>query len=350
MIEHVTVFHEDGKFAGWPANHGMWIWGDEILVGFALGDYFAEAKGHHIRNPQGTRFARSLDGGRTWAIEHPENIDKQPEAVLPGNIDFAHRDFAWLLRTCHSHDEGPSRCLASYDRGKTWVGPYFLPKIGLGVITRTDYIVESKDECTAMLTCSKPGPDGQGVVEGRVVCVRTKDGGKTFNVVGWVGDVPRGFEIMPSTVRCSETQLVTGIRCDVGDVTSYIAVRRSDDNGATWKELARIPHKMGSNPASLVRTKTGMLCMAYADRGELAIFATLSTDNGTTWSEPVRLRDDCVNPDMGYCKSVLRGDGRIVTAYYYSTKDQPEMHIAATIWQPEAARRHEGGCSSCSRG
>ncbi len=33
----IVVFGEEGKFGGWPANHGMWIWGDEILVGFSTG-------------------------------------------------------------------------------------------------------------------------------------------------------------------------------------------------------------------------------------------------------------------------------------------------------------------------
>jgi len=28
---HVLIFGEEGKFAGWPANHGMWIWDNEIL-------------------------------------------------------------------------------------------------------------------------------------------------------------------------------------------------------------------------------------------------------------------------------------------------------------------------------
>ena len=28
---------EEGRFAGWPANHGIWSWGNEILVGFSAG-------------------------------------------------------------------------------------------------------------------------------------------------------------------------------------------------------------------------------------------------------------------------------------------------------------------------
>ncbi len=34
---HVMVYHRPGQFAGWPANHGIWCWGDEILVGFSAG-------------------------------------------------------------------------------------------------------------------------------------------------------------------------------------------------------------------------------------------------------------------------------------------------------------------------
>ena len=35
--KHVTVFKEPGRFGGWPANNGVWIWGNEILVGFSNG-------------------------------------------------------------------------------------------------------------------------------------------------------------------------------------------------------------------------------------------------------------------------------------------------------------------------
>ena len=32
---HVTVYREKGRYGGWPANYGVWSWGDEILVGFS---------------------------------------------------------------------------------------------------------------------------------------------------------------------------------------------------------------------------------------------------------------------------------------------------------------------------
>src|SRR6478672_4771481 len=85
-IENVTVFHESGRFGGWPANNGVWIWGNEILVGFSLGYFKLNERGHAIdaARPQVTRFARSLDGGRTWKIEQPsfpETRDEEDKAA-----------------------------------------------------------------------------------------------------------------------------------------------------------------------------------------------------------------------------------------------------------------------------
>src|SRR5262245_32307961 len=34
---NVIVHKEAGRFGGWPANNGIWSWGDEIVVGFKLG-------------------------------------------------------------------------------------------------------------------------------------------------------------------------------------------------------------------------------------------------------------------------------------------------------------------------
>src|SRR6516162_8645698 len=38
-VEHVMVYHQKGRFGGWPANHGIWSWGSEILVGFSAGHH-----------------------------------------------------------------------------------------------------------------------------------------------------------------------------------------------------------------------------------------------------------------------------------------------------------------------
>jgi hypothetical protein len=47
-IEHVRVYDEPGRFAGWPANHGIWSWGNEILVGFTCGYHRVYPNRHNI--------------------------------------------------------------------------------------------------------------------------------------------------------------------------------------------------------------------------------------------------------------------------------------------------------------
>lgn len=39
VLQNVIVYQEPGRFGGWPANHGIWSWGNEILVGFERAYY-----------------------------------------------------------------------------------------------------------------------------------------------------------------------------------------------------------------------------------------------------------------------------------------------------------------------
>src|SRR6185437_15399049 len=73
-VKNVVVYREEGRFAGWPANHGIWSWGDEILVGFSRGYYKNLGRRHNIDRdkPEEHLLARSRDGGETWAVEVPQ--------------------------------------------------------------------------------------------------------------------------------------------------------------------------------------------------------------------------------------------------------------------------------------
>jgi hypothetical protein len=66
-VRQAVVYQEPGQFAAWPANNGIWVWQDEILVGFTLGYYKANDESHSIDagRPARAVLARSLDGGET---------------------------------------------------------------------------------------------------------------------------------------------------------------------------------------------------------------------------------------------------------------------------------------------
>src|SRR5262249_24314536 len=74
VIRHVKVYAVPGRFGGWPANHGLWAWGDEILVGVSAGHFKDNGPGRHAidhHKPEEHLLARSRDGGKTWSIEDP---------------------------------------------------------------------------------------------------------------------------------------------------------------------------------------------------------------------------------------------------------------------------------------
>ena len=364
ILDHITVYRKSGRYAGWPANYGIWAWGDEIVTGFFVGVLAPGAGDFHPRDrskPFRVLQARTVDGGWHWIIapspapspgqrafsadEHvvprlrigPLLAAMPPFPGLDRPADFTHPDFALLCARSGLALGARSWFYLSYDRARHWMGPYGLPNFGLpGVAARTDYQVLGRHRCLLFLSGAKP--DGN---EGRVFSVLTEDGGMTFHFQGWIGDAggpSDGYAIMPASVRLPDGRLLVAVRRRGGGKagTCWIDLWRSEDEGQHWEYLGRPESDTGrgGNPPSLVGLPDGRLCLTYGvRRAPYRVCARLSEDGGRSWGPALVLRSEGGNHDVGYPRTAVRSDGALVTVYYWNDDPRGERYIAATLWR-----------------
>jgi hypothetical protein len=335
--EDVLVYRESGRLGGWPANHGIWSWGDEILVGFSAAYHKEQPNTRHQQDPskpEEPRLARSLDGGKTWSIEAPRDLlppaqgGRDPRD-LTEPMDFSQPGFAMTLRFLDSN-HGPSLFWFTNDKGKRWQGPFHFPQFGNGVLARTDYLIEGPHQALVFLSQSKS--NGR---EGRPFCARTTDGGLTWQFISYVGPEPAGFAIMPSTVRMGPGKLLTTVRVHE-EKENHIDAFVSNDDARTWTRLGTVAEtgEFGGNPPMLLKLRDGRFSLTYGYRSQpYSIRARLSPD-GEHWGEIITIRDGAPTWEVGYTRSVQRPDGKIVTVYYFNDGLHNERFIAANIWVP----------------
>jgi len=353
--QHSIVSVKPGRYHGWPANNGIWSWGDEILVGFTQGDY-VQQKGHSIDGVQENHLAKSLDGGQTWRAYRPEGYfrDEHPKyrgdgkqhLTTPLNFLDPQLVVKVFSQGYHGTEDPVGGLFISQDRGDAWKGPYALTGLydkeglkGRILSARTAYLAQSEDTCLFFVSAKPPVENEMG---NRVGCVATNDGGRTFEFLSWVTpEDARAVAIMPQSVQVSEDVFVLAYRkiYKNKDGDDAIEIYTSEDRCRTWQFTSTVtitkPH---SNPPALVRLSDGRICCAYGHRNDHTIKAKFSEDDGRTWGSEIIVRDDYYkchdsDRDLGYVSMIERPDGRLVSVYYWATEAHPEQHIAATIWE-----------------
>jgi hypothetical protein len=378
-VKHSIIYHSPGRFAGWPANNGAFLFdGKEIIVGFTEAEYKLNS-GHNAVKPYLTWQGRSLDGGKTWKAADPENyvgdFGDMPELkILEAPLDFKRPGFAMRVvgASYHGAEDGRAHFFYTYDKGKSWHGPYGFGNMltwpqfsgtGLNELSpRTDYIVNSKNECLLFFSIRTAESFGSD----RLFCIKTADGGKTFQFQGWVvgpaGTRPNDTKVnlfddasknpyandcravMSQSERLADGTIVTVIRRKFvekkGVEFHWIDAYRSSDDGKSWSFLSRIADTgaENGNPPALATTQDGRLCVVYGERDKGSIRVVYSSDKGKTWTDPQILMDgfwseDMQLNDLGYPRVLRRKDGKMVAMYYYSTKEHLH-HLRATIWKP----------------
>lgn len=347
VVRHVDAWRKPGRYGGWPANHGIWSWGEEIVCGCTQGAMRdGDPNRHPIdrSKPEDHALLRSRDGGRTWTSEVPAALTPPPRperveaegltpviptaGVLDTPIDFTAPGLALTFRK--AHDRPGAWLFVSRDRAQSWAGPWHVPAIDCPTYDpRTDYIVAGPRELLVFITAMK-----QNGREGRPVTLRTRDGGLSWERLGWIGPEPAGYRIMPATISIGEAHLYTVIRHN-DDGRHWLEGYRSRDGGVSWHDAGIVAADTGrGNPASLTRLADGRLVTVYGYRAEpFGIRVVVSEDEGRTWQAPLTLRADASDWDLGYPRTVVQPDGTLVTLYYYNDARGPERYIAATTWR-----------------
>lgn len=350
QVDNYVVFSDPQLFAGWPANEGFWQWGDEMLVAFNVTEY-EEQSGHNTAPGayQWINFARSLDGGETWAVEaHPEvstpGIFNGPNYVKsgsypaipapvasPGGFDFTADGFALKARN--------GVFQVSNNKGQTWSNPYTLPTFGQTYLrSRTNYLIQDSQTMTLFIEATNY-PPASGEYSNTMV-VQTTDGGQTFQQLAWLTPDPLqgqpisslpAYSVMPGVAQLNDGTMLAAVRNRLSG-NHWNDLVASNDGGSTWNTIST-PVVGNNNPASIVELGGQRLGLVYGYRNApYGLRGKISEDGGQTWSQEYILRDDGREWDIGYVRAGLRNDGNITAAYYYTTSTTQPNFIAATVW------------------
>ncbi|MDM9627739.1 sialidase family protein [Rhizobium sp. S152] len=354
LVEYAEVYRAKKHFAAWPANYGLWTWGGEALVVFADGRLGSQGDLHARDRSRNfpPRQARSKDGGRSWSVEDfqgcipgGENLSADEHVVkhlqsgprlrgrrfkqLMSPIEFLDPESIFLEARTGLGKDARSWFYVSRSRGASWDGPFDFNGLELdGLATRTDIVPVSSDHALFMMTCSKP--DGE---EGRIVCVETVDGGRSFHAKCWLPYESDSYSIMPSSIQLKDGSIFTVVRRGRGtNENGWLEAFKSDDLGASWHPMGRPVHNTGrgGNPPSLSLLPDGRVVLVYGARIEpYGIRMKLSHDAGESWSEEVIVGIEAPLPDLGYPRSALLRDGSLLIVYY--TNQGAERFIASAV-------------------
>ena len=323
---HIKVFGECGTYAGWPANHGAWQWGDEFLVGFLQGKHNPGYGMHNVSGGLIKMQARSLDGGESWTVEYP-NVDFEAQETRPSpKFDTT----TSIIRVCGGYDHGGELChreggfYLSRDRGKTWDGAFSFDGFNI-----SDKQMATSRTCVLgdLIFLSARNSNHWG--SDFTFCAKMVDG-KFFGRSIVLSDDARA--VMPAVARVRGRIVVAMRRLGTRRPGGWIDSVLSDDEGLTWSEPVHVAEtgRDNGNPPALIESD-GVLYCAYGNRSSYTIEVMSSKDGGYSWQAHAELRRSST-PDIGYPRLFRRTDGKLVCVYYWTEEFEEPQRIEATIF------------------
>ncbi|HWI04660.1 MAG TPA: sialidase family protein [Acidimicrobiales bacterium] len=344
-------------------------------------------------------FHTSFDGGRTWASGHltvPTDF-ADPPCVTYDSGGYAHfnKSVVWgtdqnVYTTFASHrgpkqrpetgtaaGEGDSVIVnRSTDGGRTFergVVAIQGARESRPFIIRPGIAVQPRPQGDKLYVVGwyvnnplNMGAQG-GAGDRRAVVASSEDGGRTWSApVEAQAPDEKVREITPPVVgRDGSVYIAWRNRDDPANAPHPIVVAKSSDGGATWTRTsinqatpapAGIPAPTGNAgfPKMAADPNTGNIYVVYLgfDFGDLDAIIQRSTDNGATWSQPLRINDDPrgngvrqLTPDIS-----VAPNGRVDVVWFDTRTNLPSPIIPRPAGQGDVyyASSSDGGATFSS--
>lgn len=183
---------------------------------------------------------------------------------------------------------------------------------------------------------------------GNVVAAYSSDGGRTWAERGTVPVYPRthsGNYAEPHVVELPSGKLIGMIRVEVpvsgerahhldhaGVLPFSMMQAESVDGGMTWGNLK--PLNFHGSPPHLVLHSSGALVLTYGYRLQgYGQRVAISYDEGASWDYDFVLRDDGIDWDLGYPKTIEMQDGSLFTVYYQKVVGDKKCSLQWSRWE-----------------
>ncbi len=252
------------------------------------------------------RYQRSVDGGRNWIT--PVTLSAPLPAINAkrGNdIQLAahgNRLVALMQAKTSLPGIGPMICLYSEDDGITWKNGANPAKDNDGSQAHIDLVV-GKTGIFHAVWLEDPEENGHQSLR----YSRSEDGGKSWSQLKTIDD---------STCSCCWNTIVNSplnhLNVLYRNMTPRdMAMVRSTDQGLTWQQLGAVgdfkwqlngcPHTGGSADYVSSGATHWLHSLIWTGVQEKAgLYHLVSSDDGSTWSEPVRLSATGMNGDIAH--------------------------------------------------
>lgn len=173
-----------------------------------------------------------------------------------------------------------------------------------------------------------------------VFIVRSQDGGLSWSPPTLIASGEGHAFEEPAALALRGGRIIMLLR---DNVSRNLHAVHSTDNGCSWSKP--VATGIADYPADLVELEDGRIaCVAGRRRAPYGITLYISRDEGRTWNsdDPVAVRSDLPNRDLGYPSVALRSDGSLFIVYY-AQDGAGTTGIHASVLRPDEDVLRQGG-------